>query len=178
MDRRSFLAAALVAPLGTEPDARLKHPECLLLGDSEAYLMARAFRAEAKRCGVPVEVDAHGGTSVRQWLKKRWFEKSLKKHRPRTVLISLGVNCTRVERPVLAHDAGKLVLVANDLDVAPVWLLPPPLRMDTRYLFDAVRATGVLAFSPGPLPLESDGVHPTTAGFEAWAGKIAETLWA
>lgn len=177
MNRRSFLASALVAPLalGAEPDDRPL--QCLLLGDSEAYLLARPFRAEARKRRVTVAVDALGGSSTRQWRKHGWFKRSLEKHSTRVVAISLGVNCTRVERPVLARDAGELVLIANDMGVAPVWLLPPPLRMDTRYLVEAVAATEVFAFSPGPLPLESDGVHATPRGFEIWAGKIAETLW-
>jgi len=45
------------------------------------------------------------------------------------------------------------------------------------YLVDAVRATEVFAFSPGPLPLESDGYHPTPRGCELWVGTIVETLW-
>jgi lysophospholipase L1-like esterase len=185
MNRRSFLLTSLVAvPLGAEPERRVEY---LLLGDSEAFLLARPLRAEAKRAGVSIAVDARGGSSVRQWLKRGWFEAVLKKHRPRTVLISLGVNCTRVERPVLARDIDELVLIANDMDVAPVWLLPPPLPGSTKYLFDAVAATEVFAFAPGPLPLQKvpnpygpgwvDDVHPTPEGFKTWAGKIAEMLW-
>lgn len=175
MDRRSFLASAIVAPLGSAPAVRSL--QFLLLGDSEAYLLNRPFRAAARAYQVSVAVDPRGGSSVRQWLKRRWFERSLKRHKPRTVLVSLGVNCTRVERPKLPRDVSELVNIAIDLGVHPVWLLPPPLRRDTRYLVDAVASTGVLAFSPGPLPLESDGEHPTPRGFEVWAGKIAETLW-
>lgn len=175
MDRRSFLTAAIVAPLGADPDAR--QLQYLLLGDSEAYLLDRPFRAAARAYQVSATTDPRGGSSVKQWLKKHWFERSLKRHSPRTVLVSLGVNCTRVERPSLARDAGELVRVAADLGAEPVWLLPPPLKKDTRYLVDAVASTGVLAFSPGPLPLWPDGTHPTPRGFEIWAGKIAETLW-
>lgn len=178
MKRRAFLGS--LAVLGLSSAAAEPKPERvqdLLLGDSEAYLLARPFRAAAQAHRVPVAVEARGGSSARQWLKRGWFEAALKKHHPSTVLISLGVNCTRVERPVLARDAGELVLIANDLDVAPVWLLPPPLTMDTRYLVDAVRSTEVFAIQPGPLPLWPDGTHPTPRGYELWTGTIAETLW-
>jgi hypothetical protein len=193
MNRRAFIAASLLLPLplGAEPDVR--RVDYLLCGDSEAYLLARPFRAEAQRAGITVDVDARGGSSTRQWSKKKppsktsWFEKVLRKYKPRTALISLGVNCTRVERPVLARDIQKLVLMANDAGVTPVWLLPPPLPMDTKYLFDAVAASEVFAYAPGPLPLQKkrnpygpgwvDDFHPTPRGFEIWARKIAEVMW-
>jgi len=140
MNRRSFVASLAVLGFSGPTDAEPKPepPQALLLGDSEAYLLARPFRAAAHAYRVPVATDGRGGSSARQWLKRGWFEAALKKHRPRTVLISLGVNCTRVERPVLARDAGELVLIANDLDVAPVWLLPPPLAMDNPQQSEAV----------------------------------------
>jgi lysophospholipase L1-like esterase len=186
MKRRTFLAAALLAPLplGAAPDVR--RLDYLLLGDSEAYLLARPLRAEMRLAGLTFDVDARGGSSVRQW-KKKWFEKSLRKHKPRTVLISCGVNCTRVERPVLARDVQELVLMADDMDVTPVWLLPPPLPANTKYLFDAVAASEVFAFAPGPLPLQKvrnpygpgwvDDVHPTPDGFKTWAREIADVMW-
>jgi lysophospholipase L1-like esterase len=49
--------------------------------------------------------------------------------------------------------------------------------MDTQYVHDAVAASEVFAFSPGALPLESDGIHPTFRGAQEWASTIARVLW-
>jgi lysophospholipase L1-like esterase len=46
--------------------------------------------------------------------------------------------------------------------------------MSTEYLRQAVSGE---SFDPGPLPLESDGIHPTDAGHRKWAELIAEHLF-
>lgn len=176
MNRRLFLVASALLPFGAEA-APSEEPRFLLAGDSEAYLLARPLRAEARTHRVTLAVDARGGSSARQWLKRGWFERALARRPSRMVLVSLGVNCTRVERPVLARDVQDLVLIANDRGVALCWLLPPPLKVDTRYLVDAVLSTGVFCCAPDVLPLESDGVHPTPAGCKTWAHLIADVLW-
>lgn len=172
MKRRAFLGALLsVAADAPRP------PRVLLCGDSEAFMMAPAFREQARAHGVPVKVDGRGGTSARQWRKNRWLRAALKPLAPHSVvLISLGVNCTRVERPELAREVSRLVLTVNDAGHAPAWLLPPPLKMRTDYLRAAVAASEVFSIDPGPLPL-FDGIHPTPEGFRTWAALIAHTLW-
>ncbi len=191
ISRRSLLlgGATLVVPRSVlARPARLNRT--ILCGDSHAYVMARAFRAVARAYQQPVAVEARGGSSVRQWLVKKWMQRLLRKYPDaNTVLISLGTNCTRVERPKIASDVQTLVNIVNDWHyentdddevfqgTAPVWLLPPPLEMDTKYLFDAVAQCEVFSFAPGPLKLESDGIHPTDTSCYKWAQKIADTLW-
>lgn len=193
MNRRSFLASslALAAPVSAPAAPKLSEAEYVLCGDSMAYVMGPTFRAAGAAYARKVDVWAKGGSSLRQWLRKKWFQRVVREHpKARVLLVSLGVNCTRVERPKLAEDVSTAVNLVNDWmydhfeeepdyqgSPAVAWLLPPPLRMDTRYLVDAVAKSEVFAFGPGPLPLESDGIHPTHEGVGLWVNKIAETMW-
>jgi hypothetical protein len=158
----------------------------ILAGDSLAFQLGPVLRSVAKAHGVTIAVAARGGSSVRQWLIKKWMERALTKNlSAHTVLISLGVNATRVERPRLLSDIQLLLAILNEPKYArdgaaprPVWLLPPPLGVDTSYLRDAVMATGVFCcFAPENTPLESDKIHPTLRGRYLWSRRIAETLW-
>jgi len=193
MNRRQFVAGSLAlaaSPVsGTVVQAKPSEAEYILCGDSMAYVMGPTFRAACGAYRVRGAVWAKGGSSARQWLVKKWFQRVVREHPKASVLlVSLGVNCTRVERPKLAADISKIVNLVNDLMYddgdepnyrAPsvVWLLPPPLAMDTKYLRDAVAASEVFSISPGTLPLESDGIHPTLKGVGLWVNTIAETLW-
>lgn len=167
MKRRSFLAGLLT--LSQAPPAT-----ALLVGDSLAYQLgprlAKLMRAKQLR----LAHDGRGGSSARQWLREGWFQRSTHAHPANSVLVSLGVNCTRSERPGLAEDVAALVAQSP----APVlWLLPPPLRMDTAYLERAVATAGCSSFAPGELELEHDGIHPTDAGHRHWAAMLVQHLW-
>lgn len=169
MNRRSFLATLLATPVAL---AKPRVPaDALLVGDSLAYQLGpRLWRAMHER-QLHLALDGRGGSSAHQWLKKGWFRRVVHNHPARIVLVSLGVNCTSSERPKLADEIRALI----KLSPAPVlWLLPPPLRMDTTYLRKAVQGP---AFDPGPLQLESDGIHPTHKGHERWAQLLVEHLW-
>lgn len=170
MNRRAFLSTLLVAPAVA---AEQKPVDAVLLGDSLAYQLASRLRAEMKTRDRQLYAEGRGGSSTRQWRQKQWFRRALREHPGAVVLVSLGVNCTRVERPKLADDMQALI----DLSPFPVlWLLPPPLKFSTQYLRDAVAKTGCKTFDPGELPL-GDGVHPTHAGYQKWASLLVTSLW-
>lgn len=174
LKRRTFLAALPL--LFTPRDVQAASPDTVLFGDSHSYILGPWFRAEAMRYKVPVAVVPEAGSSVRQWLAKKWIQKLLKRYaNASNYLVSLGTNCTRVERPRLADDIKRLIgLIGQD---RVTWLLPPKLKMDTTYLHEAVKESGVFAIDPGELPLWSDGIHTTFKGSELWADLIARTIW-
>ena len=182
LSRRAFVASsALVFAPEAFADAQ---PTVLLVGDSHVFMMERFCRAEAKRHRIAAEVIPHGGSSVRQWLRKHWLEIALRKYASvEEVLICLGTNCTRAERPKLVDDIRSLVFSANASDSddpgagRATWLLPPPLKVDTSYLNRAVAQAEVFGLSPGRLPLSSDGIHLTPDGYADWAQRIAEIEW-
>lgn len=171
MKRRAFLSLLLSSPAL----AQQTPVDALLVGDSLAYQLASRLRkAMGQR---KLAADGRGGSSTRQWRQKRWFQRDLELHPSSVVLVSLGVNCTRVERPKLADDIGVLVDICEDVfQRRLLWLLPPPLKFNTQYLRDAVAEVGCPSFDPGPLPL-GDGVHPTHAGYEKWASLLVTSLW-
>lgn len=175
ISRRSFLlgSASLIPSRGVTV---APVDGTVLIGDSHAYMMARAFRDVARAYDKRATVVAHGGSSVRQWLVKKWVQREvLAKYPDATLLlISLGTNCTHVERPRLADDIRRLI---SEADVSVSWLLPPPMKFDTTYLHDAVKAVpDTFPIDPGPLPLR-DGVHATRQGYYTWAQTIADTIW-
>lgn len=172
------LATLLAAPFafGRPPEVA----DVLLLGDSLAGQLGWRFAKEATARGKRFLYSFRPGSSTKQWLHHDWFEQKIKQHPAKCVLVSLGVNCTRSERPKLAHHIRILyTLVPKATSV--VWLLPPPLKQSTKYLTDAVEKVregrDLVVFSPGALPLESDGIHPTDAGHKQWAKLLAERIW-
>lgn len=69
MNRRAFISALLLAPLALADEPRA---DVLLVGDSLAFGLGPALRPFVKR-GEVFRVNARGGTSARQWLRKRWL---------------------------------------------------------------------------------------------------------
>lgn len=138
--------------------------------------MGPAFRRQAVDYSIIATVAAKGGSSVKQWLDQKLLKKLIVQF-PKldTFLISLGTNCWHGERPKLKEHIEALVEGINPDKI--VWLLPPPLGMDTQYLHDAVKATELFAIDPGPLPMLSDQIHATPHGYELWAKIIAQTIW-
>lgn len=173
MNRRTLLASLLVAPAAFAEEAPV---DAVLFGDSLAYQLGPRLGKVARKRSRRAYADGRGGSSTRQWRQKQWFSHGLEQHPGLIVLVSLGVNCTRSERPKLADDIGTLVDICEDIFQRPLlWLLPPPLKMSTKYLRDAVSKVGCPAFDPGPLPL-GDGIHPTDAGYQKWAEMLADHL--
>lgn len=171
MNRRTFLSATLLSSTGLGQPRERPPVDALLVGDSLAYQLASRLRKEMGTR--KLAADGRGGSSTRQWRQKHWYQRAVERNPSGVILVSLGVNCTRVERPKLADDMQALL----DLSPFPVlWLLPPPLKFNTQYLRDAVAKTGCKTFDPGELPLD-DGVHPTHAGYVKWASLLATSLW-
>lgn len=164
----ALLALVVLAP--SVSGARPEPIDVLLVGDSLAYQLGpRLRKAIAPR---RLQTVARGGSSARQWLRHRWFQRAAATYPAKVMLVSLGTNCIRSERPELGADMVQLIRQAR----APVvWLLPPPLRFSTDYIRRAVEQAEVRSFAPGPLKLEHDGVHPTDSGHQEWARRIEQS---
>lgn len=168
LTRRSLLAVLLASPVMAAPAP----PDVLLVGDSLAYQLGPRL-AKALPEGKRLAYDGRGGTSARQWLKLNWFRRALLRHEAQIVLVSLGVNCIRSERPVLKDHVSELRALAADRRC--IWLLPPPLRFNTDYIRAATE--GGETFDPGALSMESDRIHPSHAGHKQWAKLIVEHIY-
>lgn len=171
MSRRGLLASMLLAsPVLAGP----RIVDALLVGDSLAYELGPRLGVAMRERGRTLAVDGRGGSSTRQWFRLHWFERAIVRHPSRVVLVSLGVNCTKSERPALRDDIAHLLEIAEVHGRSVLWLLPPPLRVNTNYLREAVSGR---TFFPGRLALESDGIHPTHAGHQRWARLLVDHLW-
>lgn len=196
-----MLATLLIAPYAFSKPPEIA--DALLVGDSLAGQLGPRLAKEATARGKKFLYNFRAGSSTRQWARGKLLERVLRQHLTRVVLISLGTNCTRVERPKLHTDVRNVLAQANiekrsgkmvKIITTPVlWLLPPPLKFDTEYIRKAVagryvdhgRCRRLLVageelprpFFPGKLPLESDGIHPTDAGHKQWAALLAKELW-
>lgn len=170
----------LLAPLVLLPDDALAVPraDALLIGDSLAYQLGPRLQQRARAYARRTHTRSQGGSSTRQWVKQRWASRAVSTVRTPRVLVSLGVNCLRAERPRLARDIALVADLIRDQGAEPLWLLPPPLkRLSTDYLHLAVAESEVPSFAPGSLKLEPDGVHPTVEGHRRWALLLSLHLW-
>lgn len=176
MSRRGILAALLTSAAVVAAAPKL---DALLVGDSLAYQLGpRLGPAMAKLDPRRrLALDGRGGTSAREWLRKGWFRRALDTHPTGLVLVSLGVNCVRQERPKLARDVEDLAELAGSRRV--LWLLPSSAGylFPLDYAHEAVRAAGVELCIFPVLPLESDRVHLTDTSNKKLAGLLVERLW-
>lgn len=172
MKRRAFLTALAVAP------AALAAPraDALLLGDSLAFQLGPRLRARMKSEGEVLAWRGVGGSSAREWRELGWWEHAMA-HPTRLVLASLGVNCTRSDRPKLGAEIARLAALCP---YPLLWLVPPPSYQDGRYITDAIAEAAVPSFSVGRVPMGRvkkrgvivDDVHPTHAGYVLWAERL------
>ncbi len=169
MNRRSALGALLCLAYAPGRDG------VLLVGDSLAFQLGYRLGPLLRSDGRAFTADGRGGTSAHQWLRLGWFKKAFRqKHR--VVLVSLGTNCTRVQRPALGRTFSRLKEIAEARGKRMILLFPPPLSMSTDYIETAVRESGVETFRIGKLPMDRSGIHPTHEGHVKWAKEIATWL--
>jgi len=175
-----MLATLLLAPYAFSKPPELA--DALMVGDSLCGQLAPRFAKEATARGKKFLYNYRAGSSTRQWLLRGWFKQVVAAHPARIVLVSLGTNCTRAERPGLRKDMFDVQTQCRrtyengERGAMPIlWLLPPPLKFSTDYIWKAVGK--IPFFFPDKLPLESDGIHPTDAGHKQWAALLAKELW-
>lgn len=175
MDRRSFLVTVGLLPL-------IEDPPTLLVGDSLAFMLAPPLRRTARRHHRVLKASARGGTNAGQWLSEHWFTTALRRYRPSTVLVSLGVNDggVKINREKFPARVKRLVALAHERSVSVVWLLPPKMKPRTAFIREAVEKSGADCWhdaSKLDIPLFEDHVHPTFKGLEIWAEDLGRFLW-
>jgi hypothetical protein len=152
------------------------HVDCLVLGDSIALQLAPRLAKQMKVSNRRLGLDARAGESARNFLRKHWWRDAVQRYDACPVLASLGVNCTRSERPALADTLAQLDELAG---WRAVFLVLPSegFAFDLTYLHDAVRAAGVAAIWLPRVPLETDRVHPTERSHQRIAALVLQRLW-
>lgn len=161
----------------------------LLLGDSLGVGLTKPLLA----LGIPLSSIAESGTTVRYWttVGEEKLRQALKE-KPAWVFVSLGANDTfnGDAYALMASSATAKLLAAIISTGAQVfWIGPPELppiynsRTPSQSVLDAIRA--VVENTPGAMwldnsafniPRSADQLHPTDAGYAAWANLLVDEL--
>lgn len=170
--RRSFFLLLLTSPLAQAEETT----DCLLLGDSWAFMLKPRLERELRARHLRFASDPRGGQSAQNFLKHGWWKAAVEKHRPKQVVACLGINCIKAERPQLGRTIAAL---CGQAPCPVLWVVPSQegFRFDLQYLREAVAEAEVPVFSCPPLPLESDRVHLTAQSNERLAALLSEQMW-
>lgn len=152
----------------------------LLIGDSLAQGMTAPLGALASDVGIPFFGDGRVSTRLDQWLENGWAEDDIARFQPTVLLVSLGTNDSGAVGllPQFASRAQALVALAR---VPVLWVEPPslPPQFDTQTVIGGIRSSGAaatFASSSLDIPRGPDSIHPTMAGYAAWAAAVWSAL--
>jgi len=146
-----------------------------LIGDSLAAGLAPEL---TKIYGDALRGEAHGGTSTKQWAD---HDKAcgqcgdwLANFKPDVTLVVLGTNDGG-----MAY-ANSYQTIRDDIQAlgsAVIWVEPPTMpNRSMAAVRSTIRSLGVKVIPEFQIPLTSDGIHPSGAGYALWAKKIAENV--
>lgn len=150
-----------------------------LIGDSLAVGLGPLLGKLAQADGVVFQHEGHVGTRARQWATHAaacghcgdWLDSM----RPTLALVSLGTNdvasSMTAEAPFYAQIRDRI----RALGASVLWLAPPRIeRAGLVAVRKVIDGLGVTTFHTELLtiPLGPDGIHPTAAGYSAWADAI------
>lgn len=156
----------------------------LLIGDSLAVGLDQPMAALARSTGRRFSAVAVKSTTLAQWTRTGRVASAVRDAKPTVVLVVLGTNdaagmhgdAASRARAVSAFETQARSLsqqVAANSPAKVVWLLPPAMPFDTRFIRSAAEAIGarVVAAPPG-IERTPDRVHCTGRGYRAWAGAV------
>jgi lysophospholipase L1-like esterase len=145
----------------------------LHIGDSFALAgFAQALKPRLKALGVRYEVKSEQSSYTVTWASK--MELIVANTQPDLVIISLGANEVANTNPP-AH-APAIRRLVKSIGARPcVWVSPPLWRKDTG-IIDVIRENSAPCrffdsdtLVPGPIPRQSDKIHPNDEGGAMWA---------
>jgi len=142
----------------------------LLVGDSLAVGMDPYFRRMAKESGAGLQSLAVKSTTILYWVQSPQLPVA---DLPDLTLVSLGTNDAYGSRSLELIHQDAIALLAK-LGPNVVWILPPKLGKGDRGVAQVIRETGVTTFESSKLGdlHQADGIHPSGAGYAAWAGEV------
>lgn len=170
----------------------------VLIGDSLGVGLRKPLGALAEAAGIPFAGQACGGTMIFQWVKEQTAYPShdtsvakrcafglayIREVKPTVVLISLGTNDAHASVDQIAKeqaDVQTLIAAIQDMGARPVWIDPPrlvaaPHVPEMLQIIYSGAAENIPHFRSDELviPMGGDHIHPTGAGYAAWA----DALW-
>jgi len=181
------LAARHLAPWLTGAGSTVPTPlssKALLVGDSLADGLAGPLRARFRAAGGDLAARSVNGSTIDQWAHGPALSEALTQARPAVTLVSLGTNDLAAnpagyKRPLIEA----IVMQIRAAGSAAAWLLPPRMPLPDRGGVRALLAAELARLAvpmheaePPDLPRGPDGIHPTPAGFDQWAARIAQWM--
>lgn len=156
-------------------------PRVALIGDSLAQGLAPPLSTLAAAAGVTFKGGGIQSSTIKQWLAGLAGATPITKPRASLELISLGTNdMTATDAAAEGRRAGDLIDRIKQINPGDIaWIAPPSMPVDKpefrAALAQACAARGVPIFDSTALDLHraGDGIHPTPAGFAAWASAIS-----
>jgi len=168
------VAAIFIATTAGRPRRPLR---VLLVGDSLAVGLTAPLRADLTRAGARFHAESQGGSSAALWRSR--LPALVAAHHPDLVLVSVGANdCRREDSPacVAFRDRTRdLVAIAEGAGARMLFLLPDWLTWSS-VIADALDESAAAMYPAVPVPVQPDRVHPTAAGYRAWAGDISRRI--
>lgn len=169
-------ASSLKGGLSGAP-AQARPARLLLIGDSLAVGLRAPLAALAASSGVPFEGHGIVGTRIDQWAGNAKLDQYLATFKPTHVLVSLGTNDENVGTGWAAKEAPKLHALLDKIRAAGaevLWIGPPSLPFPRVGVSDMVKGLVERYYPSELLQIERspDKLHPTLAGYAAWAAQI------
>ena len=173
-----------------------KADRVVLIGDSLGVGLRKPLAKLAEADGIPFFGQACGGTMIFQWVRQdttfgpcRFGQQHIRAAEPTVVLISLGTNDAFAQADQIESERAPLEELLQDIvnmGARPIWIDPPKLQTAPRVpevmtmIYDSPtgRQAGMPHFRSEQLdiPMTGDKIHPTGAGYEAWAANIWKWL--
>jgi len=151
----------------------------VVIGDSHAVGMRKAFQELAARKGFELDMRAKGGTNTGQWAREQNPETRIPELEGAAYLVAiLGTNDAGYGGKTFPGNL-ETILDKASAELVPVIWAEPTGEQFSQYaqihaaLNAAVQDSGIQALVPHPpLPKYGDGVHLDPAGYAAWVDAI------
>ncbi len=159
--------AGVIAILAGRRSAKAPGPVALI-GDSYAV----GLGPELAKLLPGFRYEGHVGMSTLGWLSCNACGNWLPTFAPDVVLVSLGVNDGTAP---ISSNYQSVVQRLHGIGARVVWI-EPPAAVNAPSARAVIESLGVQIMPAQVLPMASDQLHPTGAGYQIWAQEIAQVV--
>lgn len=148
-------------------------------GDSMVPLVGNYLRPRFEAQGGHYEIISTSSSSTLSWIEGDLLRKTLAKHDPELVLISLGSNELYFVDDLAQRAQAIQAIVRQVGDRACLWIGPPSWAKARGFLDTLEANLGHCSyFDSAKLPMErqADGRHPTWGASHGWANQVWQRL--
>jgi lysophospholipase L1-like esterase len=152
-------------------------PDILLIGDSLAVGLTKAFERESGLQHFSFNSYSIGGTNTRQWANNSWIDKATEKSVPEWAFVVLGTNDAAAPswKKDFPENAARVVDRLNEKYISVAWITPPKIRINTDFIADGASKAHpeiLLDFRSFEFEMMKDHIHLTSNGYIRWCNSI------